>query len=127
MSSNFTSSFPLTDDHGAMPDIAGAGARPQVAGSDSNPAQDAQDLMGRVVHGAHETIDRLADTAAPHVQRLQEGMSSASEAMESRAGQLRETGAEWAESLRTTVRENPLAALASAVAVGLVVARLTRR
>jgi ElaB/YqjD/DUF883 family membrane-anchored ribosome-binding protein len=83
--------------------------------------------MGRVVHGAHDTIDRLADTAAPHVQRLQEGVSAATEAMQSRAGQLRETGDEWAEGLRNTVRENPLAALAAALAVGMVVARLTRR
>jgi ElaB/YqjD/DUF883 family membrane-anchored ribosome-binding protein len=85
------------------------------------------DLLGRAVHGAHDTIDRLAETAEPHVQRFQEEVASASDAVQSRANQLRETGDEWAESLRETVRENPLAALAAALAVGMLVSRLTRR
>lgn len=78
-----------------------------------------EDVFARVVQGAHETIDRLADTAAPHVHRWSESVSSGT-------GHLRETGEEWTESLRTTVRENPLAAVATAVAVGLLIARLTR-
>ena len=75
----------------------------------------AEQVLGRVKQGAHEGVDALADTAAPHVQRLQDGIAAA-----------RDTGEEWAESLRTTVREHPLAALAAAAAVGLLVARLTR-
>jgi len=85
------------------------------------------DLLDRVVQGAHETIDRLAETAAPHVQRLQDGVLNANDTLQSRAGQLRETGDEWAESLRTTVRDNPLAAVATALAVGMIISRLTRR
>lgn len=85
------------------------------------------DLLGRVVQGAHDTIDRLAETAAPHVQRLQNGVNDVSETVHARGEQLRETGDEWAESLRNTVRENPLAALAVALAAGMLVARLTRR
>jgi ElaB/YqjD/DUF883 family membrane-anchored ribosome-binding protein len=89
--------------------------------------RDGQDLMGRVVQGAHDTIDRLAETAEPHVLRIQEEVASAADAVHSRASQLRETGDEWAESLRSTVRDNPLAALAAALAVGMLVSRLTRR
>jgi len=66
--------------------------------------------MARVVAGAHHTIDRLAETAAPHVERLREA----------------DLGDEWAKSLRETVRENPLTALAVAVAAGMVLARVTR-
>jgi len=84
------------------------------------------DLLQRVVQGAHQTIDRMADTAAPHVQRMQESMHSAGDMLNQRGEQVRDMGDEWAESLRTTVRENPLAAVAAAVALGLLVARITR-
>ena len=84
------------------------------------------DLMKRVVKGAHETIDRLADNAAPHVQRLGEGMASAGDALQAKAGQIRDTRDEWAESLRCTVRDNPLAAIVTALAIGALIARVTR-
>jgi ElaB/YqjD/DUF883 family membrane-anchored ribosome-binding protein len=79
-----------------------------------------EDMLSRVVHGAHQTIDRLADTAAPHVQRLQEGVGA-------RAEHVKEISDEWAESLRCTVRDNPLAAVATAMALGVLIARLTQR
>jgi len=78
------------------------------------------DMLSRVVQGAHQTIDRLAETAAPHVQKLQEGVGA-------RAEHVREMGDEWAESLRCTVRDNPLAAVATALALGVLIARLTQR
>jgi len=84
-----------------------------------------KDVLGQVVQGAHNTVDRLAESAAPHVQRLQEGVNSASEMLHARTDQAREVGDEWAESLRTTVREHPLASLAAALAIGIVVAKLT--
>jgi len=77
------------------------------------------DVLSRVVRGAHDTLDRLAESAAPHVQRLQEGVGG-------RAAQVKEVGDEWAESLRCTVRDNPLAAVATALALGVLIARLTQ-
>ena len=85
------------------------------------------DLLTRVVQGAHQTIDRLAETAAPHAQRLQERVASAGNLLHGRAEQAREVGGEWAETLRCTVRENPLAAVGTALALGVLVARLLRR
>jgi len=96
------------------------------ASTPPNPDGKSADLLQRVVQGAHQTIDRMADTAAPHVQRMQEGMHSAGDMLNHRGEQVRDMGDEWAESLRATVRENPLAAVAAAVALGLLVARLTR-
>ena len=84
------------------------------------------DLMQRVVHGAHETIDRMAQTAAPQVQKLGDGMASASDALQAQAGRMRQTRDEWAESLRGTVRDNPLATVAVALAIGALIARVTR-
>jgi hypothetical protein len=91
----------------------------------ANGAAGDSDRLTRVVQGAHQAVDRMANTAAPHVQRLQEGVSTASERLTARADVLRDTGDEWAESLRMTVRENPLTALGTALAVGVVMSRLT--
>ena len=92
--------------------------------ADTSPPTD--DLMNRVVQGAHQTIDRLAEKAAPQLAHLSDSLSSAGNAIHGKADALRATGDEWTESLRGTVRQNPLAALAAAVAVGVLVARLTR-
>ena len=73
------------------------------------------DVLTRVVQGAHHTVDRLAETAAPQVQRMQDGLASALE-----------LGGELRESLRGTVRENPLLALGAALAAGLVIGRISR-
>jgi hypothetical protein len=85
-----------------------------------------EDLFARVVKGAHETIDRLAETAAPHVRDLQGSVASAKEMFQARGSEACDIGAEWADSLRATVREHPLAALATAIALGVLVARLAR-
>jgi len=45
----------------------------------------------------------------------------------SRARHARDVGERWAERLRGTVRENPLAAMASAFAVGALMVRLRGR
>lgn len=84
------------------------------------------DMLNKVVEKAHATIDRLAETAAPHVQRLSEGASSASNVLHDRAGQARELSDEWTQSLRSTVRENPLATVAAALALGVIIAKLSR-
>lgn len=95
------------------PDAEGSAAR-QVAGV-ADRANDALDgTVDGAVGGAHKAVDRLADTAAPYVQGLQAGAEG-----------LRHTKDEWSESVRSTVRANPLAALVAAVVMGVVVAKLT--
>lgn len=103
-------------------------ANPETVPTPSAPASAtaANDMLNKVVQGAHQTIDRLAERAAPAVQRLSEGVHNANDSLHQRADDLRELGGEWTESLRSTVREHPLAAVATAVAIGLLVARLTR-
>jgi ElaB/YqjD/DUF883 family membrane-anchored ribosome-binding protein len=85
----------------------------------------ADELIGRIAQSAHETIDRLAESAAPHVNRLQENLSG--DALHQRADQMRELRDEWTESLRDTVREHPFAAVGVALAVGVLIAQLSRR
>lgn len=73
----------------------------------------------RVVDGAHATVDRLADVAAPHVQTLQRQLQAVGEALDADADQ-------WGERARQTIRDHPLGAVAAALAVGVLVARALR-
>lgn len=85
-----------------------------------------QALTDRVAQGAHHTIDRLAESVAPHVERLEDAVSGAGLRLKNQAKQARETGDEWVDGLRVTVRRNPLAAVATALAIGALIARFTR-
>ena len=82
--------------------------------------------INRLAESAHQTIDRVAESAAPQVSRLQESLANAGDTMHQRADQMRELRDEWTESLRSTVRENPLTALGVALAVGVLIARISR-
>ncbi|MGK2951828.1 MAG: hypothetical protein ACSLEZ_05520 [Thiobacillus sp.] len=73
-----------------------------------------------------ETIDRLADIAEPAVQQLGESVSAAEGALHAKSVQRRDIGDQWAEGVRTTVRGNPLVFVAAALALGAVIARITR-
>lgn len=113
------------------PSAGGSGSRPiEDAAATADAAVDAaaeaeRDVMRRVVQGAHEAIDRIADRAIPAVERLKGTYADASEAVKEKAGQAMDLKDEWTESLRTTVREHPIASVLTALAVGAIVARLT--
>jgi ElaB/YqjD/DUF883 family membrane-anchored ribosome-binding protein len=116
--------FPTSNDMSSPgADVAGM---PDDNGSTSSTGPRG-DLLGRVVSTAHETIDRLADRAAPHVARLEGGMHDAGDMLHERTDQMRDIGSEWVDSVRTSVREHPMAAVGLALALGMVVARLSRR
>lgn len=95
-----------------------------ASGTPSSTA--AADLVNRVADKAHATIDRLATTAAPKAQQLQKSLEDTNELLQDRAERLRLTGNEWCDTLRSNVREHPLMAVGTALAVGLLIARLTR-
>ena len=116
-----------------MSDSPYANAPAQLPNSDApaNPAGNStgshqQALTDRMAQGAHHTIDRLAEATAPHLQRLEETVAGAGEKLKNQAHQARVTGDEWAESLRTTVRSNPLTAVAIAMAIGALISRIRR-
>lgn len=118
------SSFPLPGAEQSLPvqnETSGTPLKPQAT-----PQSTTAEVMARVVKGAHETIDHLAERATPPLQQLEQGLAHTGEVLHDKAEQWQTTGDEWAESLRCTVREHPLAAVAAALAVGVVVARLAR-
>lgn len=94
--------------------------------NESTPNANASGLLGTAVQGAHDTIDRLAVAAAPAVHQLGERVTAAEDALQEKADQLRGTRDAWAESLRCTVRENPLASIAAAFTLGALLARIAR-
>lgn len=94
---------------------------------DSEKAQPvAAGLLNNAVQGAHNTIDRLAEGAAPGVRQLGESGSAAAATLHAKTDQLRETRDEWLEGVRSTVRSKPLVCVAAALAVGTLIARITR-
>jgi phosphoribosylcarboxyaminoimidazole (NCAIR) mutase len=115
--------FPTTPARAGDPSSGnGSGRPPESSGAAAAIGADYGEAFSRVVQSAHRTVDRLAEAAAPQVQRLQEGLAAAGD----RTDHLRELGDEWAESLRTTVREHPIASLVAALAVGMIIARVSR-
>jgi ElaB/YqjD/DUF883 family membrane-anchored ribosome-binding protein len=58
---------------------------------------------------------------------LGEQFTAAEAALHSKTEQLRDTRDAWLESARCTVRDKPLASLAAALGVGLVLARIMGR
>lgn len=99
------------------------------AAPDAQPPGQPADVINRVTQVAHGAIDRMAETAAPAVQRLQDGVRAAGDTLSQQASDARALGDEWTESVRCTVRQHPIAALATALAVGVLVvlvARLSR-
>lgn len=117
--------FPGSSLSGATSDPMSSATSKPPGGMGAGIGASQGDLLARVVQGAHQTVDRLAETVAPHVQRMQEGMGSATDLLHTGTGSMRDMSDEWADNVRDTVRKNPLAAIAAAVAVGIVLAKLS--
>jgi ElaB/YqjD/DUF883 family membrane-anchored ribosome-binding protein len=84
------------------------------------------DVMNRVVQGAHEAVDRVAEKAGPAVERIRSGVSGAAESLHTHAEEFGALQEQWMQSARSCVREHPLATVAVAVAVGVLLSRISR-
>jgi hypothetical protein len=96
-----------------------------LPGSEKAPSP-AEGLLSHARQGAHDTLDRSADRAAPAAQRPRQGVLAARLALCDRKGLLREARDRWRANARTTVNRHPLVATAAAVTLGAVIARITR-
>ena len=88
------------------------------------PASTADALLKRAVQGAHTTLDRLADSIAPTVRQIGESVAGAEDALQMKTDEFRETRDQWSEALRIMVRNHPLASLAGALALGVLLTRI---
>ncbi|WP_088285082.1 hypothetical protein [Ideonella sp. A 288] len=128
---NETNPNPNPNDHAPDGVWPNGGSRTQVPDTSMLPGSEkappaAVGLLKHAVQGAHETIDRLAGTAVPAVQKLGDRVSVAAAALDEKTLQLRALKDEWVEDARATVRRNPLTWVAAALALGAVIARVTR-
>lgn len=122
------SPFPTSASMGAAPGGSGAAgtwgttrASTTGAGSDGQP-----EPLELVAQGMHAAVDSIAEEAAQQTQQLKSTVAGAADRVHQQADHLRATGDEWVECLRVTVREHPLGAIATALALGMLVARLSR-
>lgn len=117
---------PLDPTTTPFPTSASAGMTTGTAGTD--PTNSAQHrFIERVVQGAHEAIDKAARVAVPAVDRLSDQARRATVRVNERADQLGTLQDQWVQDCRTTVRQHPLAAVATGVALGWLIGRLTAR
>lgn len=89
-------------------------------------AASATPLVDRLAQGAHDAIDRVAAKAGPAVERVRSSATGAAGTLQQKAGDLGALEEQWMESARVVVRDNPLAAVAVAVAAGMLLSRLAR-
>ncbi len=103
----------------ALHDAKKAAAKAVDDGIAAVAPSDAGDLVMRVAQGLHETVDRVADKAAPAAQKLEA-------TVQDQVHRARELGDEWTDSLRSTVRERPISSVLVALAAGILISRITR-
>ena len=96
-----------------------------VAGTADTVADRTLSTVDRAAQSAHEAIDRLAAKAGPAIERLRGSATNAGSTLRAKADQFGELEEQWVDSARSYVRENPIAAVAIAVAAGLVLGKLT--
>lgn len=85
-----------------------------------------QGVVDRAAQGAHDTIDRVAAKAGPALDNLQSMAEKAADGIQERAGALGEMEERWLDTARCYVRDYPLAAVLTGLAVGMLVTRLAR-
>ena len=80
--------------------------------------------MSRVAQTAHDAVDRIAEKAAPAIERMRSSVSGVSDTVQARAEQFGELEEQWMENCRQTVREHPIASVAVALAAGVLLSKM---
>lgn len=92
---------------------SGLGSGPSSTGA-AVPVGNGERKLDRAVKATHEVVDRAAGTVEQAAGKLRSSYDH-----------MLEIEHEWADTARSRVREHPLTSIAMALAVGLVVGRLT--
>ena len=76
---------------------------------------------------ASEGLSRLSDTAQQTMDRVTQAATQTANRLSERGQELWDMRGEAAETARSYVREHPIATIGIAIAVGLLISRLTSR
>lgn len=114
-----------------MASMTGSTTTPNLTGSTglgnggiASAANAADNTVDRLAQSAHQTVDRLAEKAGPAIDKLRSRMNGANESLKAQADQLKNLQGEWTDSARAAVREHPIAAVAVAVAAGVLISKI---
>ena len=99
-----------TSMQGSTPSAASTGRRAE------NLAGKATESLGRLSESAQQTMDRVTDAASQAASRLSE-----------KGQELWEMRGEAVDTARSYVRQHPIATIGIAIAIGLLISRLTTR
>jgi len=83
-------------------------------------------VVDRLARGAHEAVDRVADTASSAVGRVRSGVTDTLSGVNDKMRSLSQSREHWMDNCRQSVRDHPLAALGVGLAAGYLIARWLR-
>ena len=92
----------------------------------ADPVGSGTNFVDRLAQGAHHAVDQAAASAKPALEKLQESGAAAREVLDEKAEAAASMSDELMDSVRHYVRERPLTVLAGAVALGIVLAGISR-
>ena len=86
-----------------------------------------QGTVDKLTEQASAGLSRLSDTAQQTMGRVSQAASQAASRLSEKGHEFYDMRGEYVESARSYVREHPIAAIGIAIAIGLVISRLTSR
>lgn len=111
---------PASASSGGRDSASSAATRPDAsAQTTTRPAADLGAAAASAATAAGSAVDRVVQTGQEHLGRVGTDLKVNVERVVG-------SSEEWVETVRCSVRENPLGAMAVAVAAGLLLARLSR-
>ena len=90
-------------------------------------SQSGSGTVEKLTEQATAGFNRLSDTAQQTMGRVSQAASQAASRLSEKGQALYDMQGEYVETARTYVRQHPIAAIGIAIAVGLLISRLTSR
>jgi ElaB/YqjD/DUF883 family membrane-anchored ribosome-binding protein len=90
-------------------------------------SRSAHRVIDQAINAAHPAVENLGAGAHHTVDRLTAAATHTAEQIDRTGGQLRDAGSRMSNSVRTQLREQPIASLGIAVAAGFALSWLLRR
>ena len=90
-------------------------------------SQGSAGTVDKLTEQASAGLNKLSDTAQQTMGRVSQAASQAAARLSDKGHELYDMRGEYIDTARTYVRQHPIAAIGIAIAIGLLVSRLTSR